>query len=277
MIITSCKNLQNQVIRTVVVDNSSNPYNRNLDALRFSSSVDLLRLPENRGVGVALNLGVKFALLRYLPSYVLLLDQDSIVPKDTLPQVIEIFEKREEVGLIYLSPQQNREGSPEEVEVAWTSGSVIRSEILRAIQFREDFFIDQIDHDFSYNIRKLNYKIIELKVGLVHNLGKVKSLTELSPPYRFLYSAVSKALKWPHTGPTFEPPFRMYYIARNSLILLRERKIRVSFFLRQLFVWLFTSFVVNGLDGSFYPVLCGLYDGMLTKTGINTRFMPEVR
>jgi len=67
----------------------------------------------------------------------------------------------------------------------------------------------------------------------------------------------------PSASDTYEPPWRYYYIARNSTVLLLENKINVLFYIRQLWAFLILLFVVDNFTKTFRALIRGLAHGFI--------------
>ena len=125
-----------------------------------------------------------------------------------------------------------------------TSGNLVRAEVFINLQFREEFFMDQVDFDFDYEVRKLGYRIILADGYLIdHRLA----------------TRVGKLL--------YEPQFRMYYIIRNSTVLLIEGKIPITNYLWQIAYWSFSSILHDGIVRFSKIFIVGIIDGLSRKLG----------
>ncbi|MDG6921212.1 MAG: glycosyltransferase [Nitrososphaerota archaeon] len=273
-VVSLCQSLLAQVSRIVVVDNGSHMDNENLLALRNINKLDLVLLGRNLGIGFALNVGVRRVMPECNPEFILFLDQDSVLPDGSLYLALSLLRRDERVGLVHLS-----EGlGPAEAEFkdfAITSGSVVRSGIAKEIWFREEFFMDQIDHDYCYNLRLKGYKVAEISAGATYSIGQTKSLADVPRPRKMLWLALARVSRRPHGQQIrFEPGFRVHYVTRNSLILLKERKINIRFFLWQLLDMLIRLYIANGVRSLVYPTAVGFVDGLVGKTGRDERFLP---
>jgi len=76
---------------------------------------------------------------------------------------------------------------------------LIRADVAVRVCCRDDLFLDQADFDMYSRIRELGYLALGINCGLVdHRLGTMR---------------LSKIL---HKLVDYEPPWRYYYIAKNS-------------------------------------------------------------
>lgn len=179
--------------------------------------IKLIQNPENPGVGAALNQGLVWAHHRGF-EWLVTLDQDSRIYPDLVQTLTGIAYSAPErpmvVGGNYLDPRNGRTAAPmagalpyEVRKTAITSGSLVRVDAaLKIGGFREDYFIDQLDHEFCLRARRHGYQIlISREPVMEHSVGEAGGV-------RLPFLGVLPN----HT------PLRKYYIARNSLVTIRE-------------------------------------------------------
>ena len=197
---------------------------------------------QNIGLAAAQNQGIKLALADGL-DWVLLLDQDSILNKSFVKNMLHaarIYDNEGHIG--FLTPRhESDDGSPsvptyskglflkpkryhmnlteidDSLLFGMASGSFIPNKRFKEIGLmREDFWIDYIDYEFSFRVRKQGYKI--LGVGgarLNHRLGITQQFKVLGKT--FSYQA--------------HPAFRRYTIYRNRVKVIKEYSILFPDFL----------------------------------------------
>ena len=212
-----------QVDRVLIVDNGSGADARAaLEALEKTAAVELLLNDANLGIATALNQGCAWAARQSYP-WALLFDQDSVPRPDMLERMGEVFSDYPEhdrlavIGANHLNPASNlsvdlghgrSSGDWVEKEVVITSGSLLALSAYAALgPFRDDFFIDEVDHEYCLRARIADYAVIMTIAPLLeHSLGKVETR-------HFLGRDVH---------PSFHAPFRWYYMTRNHAVVLRE-------------------------------------------------------
>jgi rhamnosyltransferase len=91
-----------------------------------------------------------------------------------------------------------------------TSGMLVRRSVLEKVgDFREEFFVDHVDNDFCLRARRAGFRIVQdSELRLAHSLGernrhKVPGLNLSSSRH---------------------PTWRLYWIARNGTVLIREHR-----------------------------------------------------
>lgn len=93
-----------------------------------------------------------------------------------------------------------------EIERTITSGNIIRVDIAKKIGgFNEDLFIDEVDLEFCYRLRKKKYKIVLFKnIILDHHFGEQE-----------IKKIFNRKIEVRHYS-----PMRHYYIMRNKLFII---------------------------------------------------------
>lgn len=251
----------NQVNRIIIVDNNSKNIHEIKRLIESYKKIFLLENRKNLGIGYALNKAIRQITLEDSPDWILTLDQDTIIMQNAINRVLREYEKLgspNKVGILVLS-QFSTDGPPfKELDYAMTSGSLVKTEIYKKIKYREGFFLDQIDFDFSYEVRRIGYRILSynLKHLIEHHLG-------------------SNILRGKIVIKSYEPNYRYYYIVRNSTILLLEKKISIPFYANQLRNVLKKLLLVEGIRPSLSALMYGLKDGLSKKTGYSEKFCPK--
>jgi len=207
-----------QVAKVVVVDNTPEESATSLqEILRDTAQVHLIENRFNAGISVALNQGLEHALKAGC-KWIVTLDQDT----QSYPDMVETLLKVSEactptpvvIGGNYLDPQNKRLKVPVgeggdflEQKTVITSGSLIDASFASAIGgFREDYFIDQVDHEFCLRTRAHGHKVvISRKPVMTHSVGRPGGV--LLPFLGVLPN---------------HPPLRKYYIARNTVITVAK-------------------------------------------------------
>lgn len=221
--------LRPQVSEVVIVDNASQQGREHLDACNQIPGVRVLGNSENVGVAVALNIGANYALAK---GYVWLatFDQDSRVTPNYMNHLMTTlgeYPHPERVGLLsplYVNEAWSRPvsmGSRLErvvtrlrgrpflrIRSTWTSGNLVRLQaIAQAGDFREEFFMDYIDHEFCMRLGRKGFAVVESwRAQLLHRLGE--------PEVRDL--GFTRLVLTHHSA------LRRYYRARNALTIYRE-------------------------------------------------------
>lgn len=207
-----------QVNGLVVVDNTPRSQRiRNIDLPYVpGKQVCLIDNSENIGVGAALNQGLNKAL-EWTCGWLLTLDQDSHCYADMVTTLLQVKSSCTPapavIGGNYLDERNNKTKVPIgeggaflEQKTVITSGCMVDTRFAQKIGgFREDYFIDQLDHEFCLRVRAHGQRvIISRKPVMAHSVGN---------PGGFRMPVMGLALPE-------HPPLRKYYIARNTVVVV---------------------------------------------------------
>ncbi len=215
----------NQVGRVIVVDNGSEP--ETLNAIRGAidrnrlQGCELLPQGRNLGIGAALNVGVRAALVAGA-EYVLTLDDDTEVFPGTVAELIRCFMDHEadHVGIVWaywideinFSQASGREkGAPRSVERIPSSGCLIRREAFESVgMFREDYFLDYTDYEYCARIIGAGWQVLTCPAATVFHRSGDKV-------YRKFFGRTVMVSNYPAE--------RLFLICRNGFVLyLWERR-----------------------------------------------------
>jgi rhamnosyltransferase len=171
----------------------------------------------NKGVAIALNQGLDFAAKRGCP-WLLTLDQDTHCYPNMVSILSKAYAQCEKapavIGANYLDRQNHRIKVKTQSKMEYvvqktviTSGCLVDVSIAMSIHgFREDYFIDQVDHEFCLRIRSVGKQVvITSQPAMEHAVGQSGGawipLLGILPNH---------------------PPIRKYYIARNTLVTVAQ-------------------------------------------------------
>ena len=214
---TRLRSLLPQVARVVVVDNTpAEGAVRRLDLPGDAANIHLVSNRANLGISAALNQGLQHALDTGC-KWALTLDQDTQCFPDMVSTLLGVSvactPTLAVVGGNYLDPRSKR---PEVAvgeagtflvrKTVITSGCLVDVRLALAMGgFREDYFIDQVDHEFCLRARAHGHQVvISRKPVMTHSVGE------------------SGGVRLPLLGELpNHPPVRKYYIARNTVVTVR--------------------------------------------------------
>ena len=167
----------------------------------------------NQGIAHALNVGVDMAVASG-SDWVLTMDQDSHFEHGALSNMIEWLRKNDTKNIGIISPvhkiagdKLNEGDGVIEVTSVMASGNILNVDAYKDVgSFREDFFIDYVDHEYCLRLKKSNYRILlNCNSVLNHNLGASESISVFG--HVVIY-----------TNHNF---IRRYYITRNRLKVIK--------------------------------------------------------
>lgn len=212
-----------QVGQVIIVDNNSD--RDNVTMLRDTCrrlKIKLILNDDNLGVAAALNQGINLAHDMSF-SWALLLDQDTESLDFMVQMLIKVYEnfiKKDKLALIgsnyYEEVTRRVHYQPGSVvshlwveqKTVITSGSLLRISVFQEIgPFRNEFFIDQVDHEYCLRVRARGFKVVITRDPVMkHSLGAV----------------TMHKLLWREIGTSNHSALRRYYMARNHIVLARE-------------------------------------------------------
>ncbi len=249
-------NIYNQVFIIVIVDNNSNNYNKIYELFK-NYNINFVKRNKNYGLGSSLNHGIDI-LMDYNLDYIVTLDQDSVPLIDFDYAIDNAINKYNNIGIISIAGNSRNKNGIEMANknnIIIISGSINNINIYKnGIRYREDFFVDQIDIDFKYNVEKAGFKVLIINGNyLDHRLG-----IQLKGKYD-----------------DYELPWRLYLIIRNSTSLLIERKISFKLYISQLINWNLREIYFYGMYNIFFIFIInftGLFDGIINNNKKNMKF-----
>lgn len=199
--------LSRQFKNILIVDNASNNCS-SISALvsKFHFKVSIIRLEENKGIAAAQNIALDQLVNNKRITWLLTLDQDSIIPENLTAEYTKTISSYESLGLIGCS-FTDRQNKIIETPRIISSGSLINIAKLRVIGgFNEDLFISHVDHECCLRMKRFGYKtLLNKNVVLDHNLGtQTNRKTFLGTKY------------------TFYDPIRYYYNTRSAVFIFRN-------------------------------------------------------
>ena len=210
--------LQKQVQRILIMDNASENIAEIREEIAAESDIQLIANQENLGLPANYNRAAALAE-REGYQWLLIMDQDTIVPKDLISSYLQCVR---DMNPAIVTPvfwddnqktyQEPLKRIPDEpytpVERCMGSASMNRVDVIRSTGgFDEKLFIDYADYEFCRGVISRGYSIIRVNRCTVnHRLGQAREV-------RFLWI--------PLTLRNY-PPIRYYYIIRNLVYLARK-------------------------------------------------------
>lgn len=202
--------IQNQVSRVVVFDNGSVNVKLIQEIISQWSNIVLIESNINIGIAAALNKLMDWGYVRKY-EWMLSLDQDSVCDDNYVDRMKKYLTVESKLGIV--APViidrnvgvigHNPRSEYTHVNTCITSGAFSNIKAWNLIgKYDESMFIDSVDFEFCYRMRKNGYGVIQVKdIKLLHEIGK---------------SQKRKFLLW-KVDVTGHSAFRKYYIARNNI------------------------------------------------------------
>ncbi len=240
------------------------------DKIKFAkvNNIDFIQNEINLGIAAALNQGLKLAFASSI-EWVVFFDQDSQPTTtnfiDNLSTVLMEHATPEKIAVIGVNYHGAYNKSvfdhPEKwrnVKTVITSGSLVNVALSNKLgQFREDYFIDHVDHEFCLRARKMNlYVLLANFVRIKHMIGN---------------PLIVNIFSWKITN-SRHSAVRRYYSYRNLILLTRDYLMfDPNFCKRELYINFKIIFKILLFENDKFlkiKYVCkGLYDGLMGVSG----------
>ena len=199
-------------IRILMIDSSdSDKYNSMKENFDNYENITLYHENRDLGLGNALNTGINMCQEIGF-KYLLIMEDDTYFQNNVnLSDIVKEFShSHNDDPVLYLSETDTNSADdffPVNYYLGTNTGILMSFNLAHQISFRAEFFIDQIDIDFQFNIRNHGHKIYITKKGIIARLpiGREKG-----------------------GGINTIEIFRFYLLTRNILRLFIENKISLG-------------------------------------------------
>lgn len=203
--INNIKTYINNLETLYIIDNSLKENAISMEEIKLKKII-YIKNKKNLGIAKALNLGIKEILKNKKIKYILTMDQDSSFKDDQFKDFYEQVLKEKDEKIVIYSPIHTMKNKilSDKNKVVMTSGNILKIKNLKTVGlFCEDFFIDEVDHEFCYRIYEKGFNIKVFKnIFLEHQLGERKKSNII--------------LGTNHNS------IRRYYITRNKLYMIKK-------------------------------------------------------
>lgn len=187
------------------------------DVIRLCQELNVRIILNDKNYGVAgpLHDGIVYAIESGY-DYVFTLDQDTVVSQGMVEKLADILKSDDKIAMVCgtrVNPDFPAPLPPEEwnapINAVITSGTLARAKAVMEVgNYIPELFIDAVDNEICYRLRKNGYKIITCGVRYLHCIGEPLKCKVLFKTFRTLnYS-----------------PFRLYYTWRNSCFIFKVYK-----------------------------------------------------
>lgn len=265
--------------KIIIVDNGS----ANIELVKelFSDKCQTIELFDNMGIGFAQNRGIENLLNDTQVDAVILFDHDSHPEEDMIPTLSTEFKKLKQQGIkigaigpVYIDKRtqkkypisifsgfkllhkypQEGDNTPIFASFLIASGCMIHRDTFREVGLmNEEFFIDYIDIEWSFRAKSFGFDLYATPLAKMdHKIGDDR------------LSVLGREI-------SLHSPLRRYYLARNSVLMLKkgyinwQYKVRESFYtFSRVFVYLL---LVNHKATYLKYIINGWYDGILNRVG----------
>ncbi len=144
-----------QFERILVVDNHSDNIEEIKTASKIVPTIKIKELAKNLGIAAAQNFGLKEAVAAKI-NWLLLMDQDSVIPDNLISEYQKIIDNNEDIGLVTWDPNSKKISQKIIENCHWivSSGSLVSVSGLKSVGgFDDRLFIDHV----YYPLYKFSY------------------------------------------------------------------------------------------------------------------------
>ncbi|EKF86022.1 glycosyltransferase family 2 protein [Methanobacterium formicicum] len=225
-------NLMNKPIFLQEFDNDKN-INENINHQNFSNndsdSLILIKNKENYGFAEGNNIGIRFSLNNLDPAYILLLNNDTVVGKNFLDELVKTGENNREIGI--LGPKIYSYDNP---DVIWSAGCKISWKLSRGIQISANE-LDQGQFNTQRKVEYVSGSAFLIKTEVIQKIGLMDrkyflyfeesdwTLRANQAGYESLYVPTAEIWhKVSQSGGGMSKPTGLYYITRNRWIFMKK-------------------------------------------------------
>ncbi len=250
--------LQNLSGYVIIIDNSNDDiFERSVKNIKVNEKISIFHR-RDLGLGEALNFGISKAFSFGEDNYVLVVEDDATFNENiNLLKILDDFLNfYSENDVLFLNDHDNMKKKEGKVDSEFNEIKEYlginmffsQIKIFKKIKFREEFFMDQNDIDFQYDIRKIGGRIILPAEKIVDRLP------------------VGREIKGKKN---LIPLFRIYTITKNTMTLIFEGK--VSFIsLKYPFYYFFMHIIYKSdLKKVFKALIWGMIDGIFDNNQDN--------
>lgn len=217
----------------------------------------LIKNNKNYGFPGGNNIGMKFALKFFNPQYILLLNNDTIVEKNFLNELVKNGEVHRDVGI--LGPKLYFYDEPDTI---WSAGCKLSWKLSRGIQIGVNE-LDKGQYDNEKEVEYVSGSAFLIKDEVIRKIGLMDekyflyfeesdwTLRANQAGYKSLY--IPKAMVWhkvSRSGGGISKPVGLYYITRNRWLFMKKWSKNIDY----------SIFIIYQLIGALiFPLILSVY------------------
>ena len=208
-LILNADSIAGQVDKLIFVDNSDSK--AALEQLIREKNIEYINNHGNKGIAYALNRAVEYCSNHGF-EWLLTLDQDSVCPPDMIKEYERYID--DDIAIITCAINYNdkellkSDAEFEYIDECITSAAFTNVSICKSLGgFDEQMFIDKVDFEYCFRVKKAGYRIIRVNTVIMHHLLGDLKLKKIGN--RTVHV-------WGHSS------FRKFYIAQNTVYFQRK-------------------------------------------------------
>ena len=154
----------NQVSKLYIIDNSHGINNTLVERLKCFKTAEYIYNNSNIGIAAALNIGARKATTEGF-DFLLTMDQDSVASSEMVKTLTEVMVSSDKIGIVAAEHvnldvrEIPKEKFTTEILYTMTSGNLLNlAAYLAAGGFKEELFIDHVDHEYCLRLNSRGFK-----------------------------------------------------------------------------------------------------------------------
>ncbi|MBF4474611.1 MULTISPECIES: glycosyltransferase family 2 protein [Methanobacterium] len=244
-----------------------------INSVKPNEKLILIKNHKNYGFAKGNNIGISYALKSLDADYVLLLNNDTVVDKDFLTELVDAAKTNDNVGFVgpkvYIYSDKNTLQVAGGAKVDLKHGEV---DEIAYHQRDEGQFDHYLEPDYIGGTCILCSREVIEEVGML-DPGYFMYWEDADwcfrgrkQGYKSVYAFKSKI--WHKYGASSDTPFKMYYFTRNRIYFVKKNSTRGEFFLFSMFILAVTLSkslrqLIRQRDSKMsYAYLKGFFDGI---------------
>lgn len=242
----------------IIIDNASEDDSvKRINEYAEGKKLKIIENKENYGFAEGNNIGIRYVLNNLHPDYILLLNNDTIVDKNFLKELVYAGEIDAEIGMI--GPKIYYYDKP---DVIWSVGCKISWKLARGIQIGSNEE-DHGQYDKSKIVEYVSGSAFLIKINVIEKIGLMDknyflyfeesdwTLRANQEGYKSLYVPNAKIWhKVSQTGGGISNPIGLYYITRNRWIFMKKWAKKSDY-------WFFVIYQI--FLAIFFPIILSIY------------------
>ncbi len=198
------------------------------------AKITLIKNDKNYGFAIGNNIGIEHAINTLNSEYILLLNNDTVVDKDFLTELVNVAKTNENIG--FVGPKVYIYNDKNTLQVA--GGAVVdlkygEVDEIAYHQFDDGNFDHYIEPDYIGGTCILCKKEVIEKIGMLDPTYFMywEDADWCFRGHKFGYKSVYafKSMIWHKYGASSETPFKIYYFTRNRLYFMKKNISHLNF------------------------------------------------
>ncbi|MEN4017616.1 MAG: glycosyltransferase family 2 protein [Methanobacterium sp.] len=222
-----------------------------IENLPSNKKIILIKNKENYGFAEGNNIGIKYALDALNPDYILLLNNDTVVDKKFLHELVNVAKSSDEIGAV--GPKTYFYSEKDMIQ--WTAGGFINSKYFK-VEPVGHLEIDNGQYDRNQELDFIIGSCVLCKREMIEKVGLLNldyfmyfedvdwSLRILKNNYKCVYAYKSKI--WHKMGVSSSNCFKTYYFHMNRVYLFKKYYKRIEY-LKSLLMFILVIFPQESL------------------------------